>query len=217
MQLKHKSFGKLNMYVVANQSFSSQQKLYEYTQNLINQLGECVIKIDDTCFIFFMELLKRHPSCNEKIGVGVCHFIIGYNMSSYQTKIYRKDATVEIFSWVACCKKVNKSDLAKLTKAMRSAVIEQIFEFKTMQIPECCICSSDINLEVDHKYPPFRVLVKEFLKDKVEIPNMFSKSTNGRFLMFDENDNCFEYEWQNYHKQNAYLQMLCARCNNRKK
>ena len=58
----------------------------------------------------------------------------------YQTGFERIDGTKDNFSWIQCCQFKPKTDLEKLTIAMREAISNDIIEFKNTSVQECVYC-----------------------------------------------------------------------------
>lgn len=53
------------------------------------------------------------------------------------------------------------------------------------------------------------------MKDRKDIPKDF-ENTESNSKCFKESDKKFKEEWENYHKKNATLRILCNKCNNMK-
>ena len=97
---------------------------------------------------------------------------------------------------------------------MRSAIEEQIEEYKKGRELKCGKCGSKSKPEVDHMNILFVELYENFLKGRKDIPKEFD-NTKSNSKCFREEDKKFKEEWEEYHKENAILRILCNICNNK--
>ena len=163
-----------------------------------------------------IELFKRHPNYINKtknlIDVEIIQNI--QNKNAYGINIINNDNTITPISWVTCIKGCNTSVKQNLTNAFRSAISNQIMDFKKDKILECEFCKSKNYIHVDHIYH-FHKIRDTFLKTinhDLQIPNSFT-SNNYNNTVFLEKDSEFNKLWQHYHLQNAELRLLCKICN----
>jgi len=214
-------------------SFPSKKASYEYTKNIINILGKesdarhNLIKIDKDHinFNFLNDLLKNHVDYTDKVGLGIEYFYVkrdAFNKKAFGSMIKRIDGTEMDFSWVACSKDLTAKTNNNLSHALRESIKDQILTFRnTFENPICMLCLIDddyIEYHVDHKDPPFRDLKDMFLKNtNHEIPSIFDSCKKTHTHKFNIKDKLFSDDWNDYHKNNCVLQMLCKTCNLKKK
>jgi hypothetical protein len=94
-------------------------------------------------------------------------------------------------------------DLRKVKRAARSTIRSQIDSFRN-NTP--CQCGSTYKLQVDH-IRHFDDLITTFLNSR--LPTEFDY-TEGSEPVFQEP---LATEWNDYHRSNATLRMMCAKCN----
>lgn len=215
----------INKYNIGDLEFKTKKECENYTRNIINTLGCCEIKKDNKYYIFFYNLVKNHPESELKIGDGIDYFYIMQNPlvnKYFQTMIKRIDGSEIDFSWVYCCKFKVRTNEYELTRAMRSAIKDDIIKFKHNQFKlVCSFCKIDnINEEyhVDHDMPSFHELKEIFLNNTtLTIPSSFTDDPIYKFTIFKNEDDIFKNAWIDYHNNNCNLQILCKKCNLTKK
>jgi hypothetical protein len=102
----------------------------------------------------------------------------------------------------------------KLRSAFRHAVRKQISNWKAkhQNLKRCVNCKSNVDLQVDHVFPPFITLCTDFLiYQKDIVPDNFDYHSLGR--KFRRCNNAFCRKWQSYHSTHCRLQWLCQTCN----
>lgn len=207
------------MYQLNGTQFKTKDALKKYIQQVIKTLDLCIINEKHEYYDMFLELINQHDNRETKIGCGIRRFSIQHNpQNSMERSLYlhRIDGSREIWSYKSCIG-IKKNEL---NEAMRSAVIRQTYEYKKKQPLVCCYCGTD-NLEseeyhTDHKTVPFSVIKDNFLKQDINIPTEFSKNKIFCNTIFRSEDNEFEKQWYDYHKQHADYQILCKNCNLKK-
>jgi len=213
-------------YYIGELEFKTKKECEDYTRNIINNLGCCIINNDHSHFAFFNNLLKNHPNCDDKIGYGIDYFYIQPNplvKKYYQTMIKRLDGTIIDFSWVYCCKFKERTATDNLLKAMRTAIKDVVIDFKRSQRKLICnFCKTETelyeNYHVDHENPSFQALKDDFLQlTKLQIPSSFGDCKRYNLTIFNDEDNEFKNEWCIYHNNNCTFQILCRSCNLTKK
>lgn len=120
-------------------------------------------------------------------------------------------------SWVACATgKIRKVD--SLGSAMRYSIKSQIrmWRQKNMHpIPKCALCNCQSNLEVDHHPIHFAKLKTMYLQTcktvGLDVPKNQWDNRNTTYKFYPNSR--FDFEWQNFHFQNATFRWLCADCN----
>jgi hypothetical protein len=209
-------------YYIGDLKFNTKKECEEYTRNIINNLGCCIINKEHSLFSFFIDLIENHPKHDEKIGLGVDYFHIIKNPISpkyYQTMIKRVDGSNVDFSWVYCCQFKERTVKFELNQAMRTAIHNDIVKFRTQQTKIMCnLCKlteeSWDNYHIDHDNPSFQKLQNNFFSiTKNPIPKTFNQDNKYYSTIFKEEDSKFKNEWVLYHNQNCNLQILCKKCN----
>jgi len=166
-------------------------------------------------FIDCMEAFKLHPD-NTKMEevVDICIVSNKRNMTYYEFNLIKEDGSIIDISYRECFKKTSKEqDIAfNLNSALRVAIEPQIEYFKkNVKNWKCDLCSSNVDIQIDH-ITIFKDLKEEFLKNEINIPNIFGNDCYNR-AKFKEDDKDFENRWCEYHKKNAKLRVLCKDCN----
>jgi hypothetical protein len=214
------------IYYIGNLEFRTKKECQEYTRNIINNLGCCIINKEHKQFIFFNNLIKNHPDYDNKIGVGINYFYIQpnpLNKKTYQIMIKRLDDSEIDFSWLYCCQFKERTNTDDLIRSMRTAIKDDIIKYKQKHIKLICnFCKTDNqvyeNYQVDHHNPSFQILKDNFLQlTKNRIPSSFTDCKIYKLTIFKDEDVEFKNEWVDYHNNNCNLQILCRDCNLRKK
>jgi hypothetical protein len=193
---------------------TTKKEKLEYFKTLINDTGLCSsLKIQHPCvYEKLMDLFLTHPDYPEKIDDVVDIAIIKnkINTKYFELQLIKSNSATDNISYLAC---INKPNTTKhLKEAMRYAILPQILNFKKTQLkPECSICKSDNDIQIDHLIL-FKHLYDEFIKNRDDIPSKFNENYfNG--AQFKPNDYLFEKEWFEFHQEKAMLRCLCKNCN----
>ena len=191
--------------------FNTKKDLRIFTKQMMQKLFNKEI-LGDHPFLF--ELIKRHPEPNEKYLNDISFFRAYPNpvtgdTSSPHVVLVRRNGSETPFSWNACVTG-RRHGGPQLLNAMRSAISEDIVEFKFSQPQACMSCGSSGELDVDHVVS-FAELAEKFLSEKTNHPTEFSKNYQSRDI-FCKNDIEFESEWVEFHLKNSTLQLLCKLC-----
>jgi hypothetical protein len=213
-----------NKYYIGKMGFKTKKECENYTRNIINDLGCCIINKTDMYYTFFENLLKNHPEHDMKKGVGIKYFFIIPNRMDnkyYQTMIKRLDDSEIDFSWVYCCKFKERTENEDLIRSMRTAIKDDVIKYKQQQQLICNLCKitneSYENYHVDHNNPSFQILKDKFLQQTIKpIPTLFGDCKKYKLTIFKKDDNDFKNDWVDYHNKNCNLQILCRNCNLRK-
>jgi hypothetical protein len=213
-------------YFIGDIGFKSKEECKKYTRKIISGLGCCNINKDHIHFNFFENLLKNHPEYDEKKGDGIDYFFIIPNplvSKFFQTMIKRVDGSKIDFSWIYCCEFKERTINDHLIMSMRTAIKDEVINFKQSQINLTCnSCKNDNllyeNYHVDHDNLSFKTLKDNFLSlTSKPIPTSFGDCKKYNFTIFKEEDEDFKQEWIKYHNDNCKLQILCKGCNLNKK
>ena len=194
-------------------SFKTKVRLTNYTRERINNIGLCEdIKSTPDDWNFFQFLFTRHPSFPAKFE-NLKNVAIRYNerkRTQLECILIKNDGTEDSVSWVNCCN-MRKED--SQPKAMRTAIQPQIDMFKKNTPLKCAQCSSFKNPHIDHYRPQFIELTTNFLAEwKGDVPTEYKK-IKGNNVAFDNDNDPFILAWEVYHKTNATMRVLCAKCN----
>ena len=212
-------------YYIGDLEFKTKKECENYTRNIINDLGCCVIQKDNTHFSFFASLIQNHPEYEDKKGVGIDYFYIEHNpliRKNYQMGIKRLDGSEIVFSWVYCCQFRERTTSDYLLKAMREAIKYDTIKYKQQSDLICNFCKTEKelyeNYHVDHHNPSFQTLKDNFLKlTKKQVPLSFGDCKKYNVIIFKDEDEEFKNDWVDYHNKNCNFQILCRDCNLRKK
>jgi hypothetical protein len=207
--------------------FKTQGEFEKYVKNIIyDEVGICndIKNLYPDNYNILIELLKRNPKFKSK-SQNMCNLKIQQNKLSrqkaYEILIINNDETTTDISWKHdAIKGESKTKDIQLKEAMRSSVDEQILDFRRKnEIKSCEICGNIENLDVDHndeKNSAFAELVSNFSNENenIELPENFGQlNDETNRTCFLEKDNVFRDKWNEYHRQNAKLRMLCSKCN----
>ena len=214
---------------IGTQKFITIKECEQYVRDKIGTEPR-KIRRDNEQFYVFKQLLKNHSEYKDKKGVGINYFefiINPTNKKAMHGTIIRKNGTTVDFSWLGCCRN-NRTKLTDntLSIVMRQAIKKDTIEFKKKQPTLICsLCNikelSYSDYHVDHNYPPFRDIRKEFLElQKISpvapIPTTFSICPKSKCPIFNDADEYFERCWYEFHQLNANYQILCSTCNLKK-
>lgn len=208
------------MYNIGCLIFRTKKECAQFTREIINEVGISAITKDNNYYTFFNNLLKNHDECEEKIGCGIDYFYIErnkLNRSVFETYIKRLDGSNVNFSWIHCCNFKPKSNKQNILNAMRSSIADQIIEFRNNNEMCCVQCECiDGSFHIDHVLS-FHILSNNFLDNiKIKFPTNFDKCEKTNLTIFKKDDEKFMKEWQDYHRDNSVLQVLCKSCNLKK-
>ena len=214
----------MTKYSIGEVIFNTKKECLNYTRNIINKLGCCIIDKNNPNFIFFNNLFKNHPNYNEKVGVGIDYIFIQHNYlnrKTYETMIKRLDGSEIDISWVYCCNFKERTVENDLKKAMRQAVKDITIYFKEHNQLICNFCKTENepyeNYHTDHHNPSFITLINNFLQStSLPIPSSFADCKKSNTTIFKDDDEDFKNEWILYHNSNCKLQILCKNCNLKK-
>lgn len=216
-------------YYIGVLEFKTKKECENYTRNIINSLGCCIINIGHIQFNFLYDLFRNHSEYKIKKGVGIDYFYIQhnpFNKKYYQTMIKRLDGSDIDFSWVFCCQFKERTHRFALIQCMRQSIKDTTIKYKySKDILICNFCKTTDelyeNFHVDHYNPSFQQLKNNFLelvkKEGKEEPLTFDDCKKYNVNIFKDTDADFKNDWIDYHNKNCNLQILCRDCNLRKK
>lgn len=202
-------------------SFGTQKEAINYVRELLLQL-ESKKFVDSTSgnWIFFHDLLARHPDYKEKCGLGIAKFLIRRNTNDdIELNLERVDGTFSDVSWIKCVTGKATSALSNLKAAMRVEIDRQVLDFKVHNFRAgmaCELCSlgimqlSDCNADhINH----FDLITAEFIQQYPDHPKEFDDQPLTNKAMFKIEDRGFADNWARYHEEVAELRLVHGRCN----
>lgn len=203
------------MYNICNISFKTQKEVKQYINELFIKNGFGKVRKDT--HIFLLELIKRHPEYEKKVGVGIDNFLLSQNpiskQKSYHLSFTRIDGTQDDISYNLCIKGKEITKKTNTLNAMRNAIRNDIKEFKLNAIQKCNVCEIvNVNFDCDHYGKEFKEISENFI-DKYGVCNSFKNDSF--FTCFDDDE--YNEKWIQYHSSNATLQLLCVNCHKEKK
>lgn len=209
--------------MVGDNQFKTQTELYNYTRNIIYEIGitESVKKVNQIYFNFLLLLIERHPMYTEKIK-NFSDFRIYQdfmNKNALALNIVNKDMSYTTISWICCIKGRGRKKEDMFKQSLRECISEQILDFKnTSDLSQCikCNCSlNENNIHVDHNSKQFIELVNNFLKmnSHIKMPTIYTKKEKTNQSKFKPEDKWISELFYKYHKENADLRILCKKCN----
>jgi hypothetical protein len=195
------------------EQFKTKKAMKDYYCKIIHEIGLCdSIKTEyPQYYNEFIELFERHPNSKKRLE-GITDIQIKKNIQYHNFELYIvTDISCICISYLLCISQKYTKNFG-LKAAMRESIQSQITEFKTNTILICEICGSSENPQADH-IKHFDELYNEFLSlNTLEVPTRFN-DTLANLKVFKEEDFLFCKSWQDYHKQNATLRILCRTCN----
>jgi hypothetical protein len=207
--------GKAKQVQILNHIFTKQKDAEVFVRNLLLKL-EPIGFVDSNSehWLFFYELLSRHPEYNEKKGSGIELFLIGRSTENHiELNLKRIDKSFSDVSWRKCITGNSTSILANLKAAMRVAIQPQIDRFRDLTYDKlfiCEICSlplGDIESDIDHTIH-FDTLVRNFLSLYPDHPKDFDDGPLHNKAMFKDIDSAYSNRWYEFHDQNAILRIV---------
>lgn len=206
------------------EDFDDKEELRDYVIAIILKTGltPSLKTTHPKVYTFFESLFQRHP---DKVRKEVS-FLTDISIRKFPTTKYKKNldvrdhqffiiknnGTEDSISWNSC---VDMSVIAfekRINWAMRYSIKEQIIEFKNSNKNKPCeFCGTYSDITADHIIK-FKKLKDDFLSENPKHPTEFSKNKFSSDI-FREEDIEFEKLWQEYHRKNATLRILCSSCN----
>ena len=209
---------------IGTEVFTTQTAAEKHIRCLIQNLGICssVKDANKKSYETIYELCKRHPDSTNKMK-DIADFKIvknKLNSKAYELHICRIDGSTTDISWKVCITGRAKTYKNDLFSAFRVSISDQIQEFRLMNDTlKCVLCNKkNIKTHVDHVIH-FQKIVEDFLQ-------VYNGSYSKSFDTIDDNTNrcCFtqadtdiKQMFQEYHKNNASLRILCEECNLKRK
>jgi len=203
--------------------FEDAKELRDYVLDIIKNISltSSLRKTNPELYNFFLSLFQRHPEKDKKevssiIDISIRKLPITREINlthrNKQFFIVKSNGSEDSISWVKCVYKQESPLKTLLTRSFRHAIRDQIKDFKTANKNKPCeICGTYEEITADHVIQ-FRKLKDDFLKENPKHPKEFTKNNIGSDIFRDE-DIEFVKAWQEYHRKNAILRILCSPCN----
>lgn len=175
------------------------------------------IEGDDDAFL--RDLIALHSEAEQKIGSGIAHFEVRPNEWKSRTFwIVRCDGTETDFSFLKAI--TPPSPMQDFAKACRTAVVEQILDFKAtsfagVPVIVCPITGERVTREtahVDHAEPwTFAALVEDFAKDR-DITDDVEQTHDGDLRTYFR-DKSLANLFADFHRERASLRIVSRTAN----
>ena len=202
------------MYIIGNNSFKAQYEIKNFIKELftINGYG----KANPTTHSFLLELIKRHPDYETKLGVGINYFTICNNPysrnKSFHLTFTRIDGSIDDISINLCIKGKKLTNKQQTLNAMRHSIRKEIREFKMNTEQRCSLCGIiGVDFDCDHYGIEFKDISESFI-GKYDVCNSFA--SDECFTCFEDIE--YKNKWIDYHNERAKLQLLCIPCHKNK-
>ena len=202
--------------IVGNLNFKTKKDLHEYTEKLLEKKGICDIDNLDEDFLFFLSLYSRKPSHSEYVKTIQKFKItldpIKKNKANHVSCVNNNNEEFT-FSWRSCCDGRDTKSSDKLKEACRTSIKEQTASCWCNN-NKCYSCGENKSdgFEVDH-FNEFSKIYKDFMEaNTIQIPDNFKSDLITSQYMLKKEDYIFEQAFQNYHRENAILRLLCKQC-----
>ena len=207
--------------IVGDLTFKTKKELHEYTKKFLEENGVCEIdNLDKEKFSFLLSLYSRKPSHKDYIK-NIQRFKITLNPVKHDKPNHLScidnNNNEFVFSWNACCNGRDTKESEKLKEACRTSIKEQTASCWHSN-NKCYSCGKNkiTGFEVDH-FNEFIKIVNDFMEiNTIKIPDNFESDAITSQYMFKKEDDNFKQSFQNYHRENAILRLLCKECHREK-
>jgi hypothetical protein len=209
---------------VSNKQFKSQKQLKAFVKEMLSEPR--LVNKEDEDYEFLSEFIKRHHDYDNKVsGEGELVFKVSKDFAGNPTMFLLKGDKETDISWAkSCINGLKRTSKEGLRRAMRGAISQQILDFKfssaARKVKSCPVCESPIQhlegvrcFDIDHVGVPFSKLASDFEATQSYTPAEFDDSKGLHNYAFKQEDEQWSKEWEEYHKENATLRILCSECN----
>jgi len=217
-------------YLLGGQVFRTKKALVDHCKELKRYVGTQYLE-GTPGYMFILDLIKQgHATPEDKIRSGIRRFFIEENYHKVtRIMLERLDGSIDDFSYINCKDNLGRprDQVAssrireKRLAAYRASIDSQIQGFRRLlggfTCMNCGATHPDLEYHVDHD-PDFVILVHQFEKTWIgALPERFRDSVGHGYVSsvhaFIESDLAFQQAWEQYHRDYARLQILCAACN----
>lgn len=212
-------------YQINGLTFKTQQSLLTHVRQILYACKD-LQRLPDPDFAFMLDLLKRHPDSEQKIGSGVEFMTVKRNPLYPCTCTFfvvRHDGTETDFSFLECVRETPHGK--RFVRACRAAVESGIQEFKQAHfnssggVARCPYTGETLKYvgsHVDHVAPDtFQSLVDRFISENgidVQSVQLDGNATDNTYQdTFCDKD--LERVWIDFHWENARLQVVSKTAN----
>lgn len=208
---------------VAGREFATRAEAKVEFRRLLTLPAGTIFYPGSSEFAFLLAFLETHPQAKAKIGPGIAFFRIIPNVvgNGNGWEVARTDGVSVGFSYRECLRTRPKGNHASdFARTCRIEVGSQIDAFRSASfstgLAPCASCEIAIApsaCEIDHKPPKtFKALVAEFTASNGIDPRTVLYEDGGPACPDKFADRALAIAWQEYHYQNAMLQVLCKPC-----
>ncbi len=168
---------------------------------------------------FFLELFKHHSEYSEKVGSGIRGIEVRRDeQGNKYLHLHRTDGTDEDISWGHCISP--KKEKTVIYEALRSAVKEQIQQYKEKAVAQRLLCPFygtplDMkNSHVDHYNPTFEILIHNFQCEigRVFIVRDIAEQEGNDYRGIIKDRELLE-SWRDFHAGKANLRLISKKAN----
>lgn len=207
-------------FVIGKFSFATKGAAKMHIQRILNETPKGVILAGDERE-FVASLLQLHPSAGSKLKGGVAELSVdGDGRGGRCFHTHKLDGTRDDFSYLSCLSG-KKEEAAGVKDAFRRAIDPQIWAFRDSRFAQgpivCPYSGETVNRKhyhVDHIIPFADLLNTWLATHRLELGNIqIAKDEQFGYKLVDET---LRASWQEYHRENAKLQMLSPQGNMRK-
>ena len=192
-------------------------QLKNYTKQTMATIGVCksIVTLHPESLGLFNFLMKRHSQYGKTTKFdNVADIKIRKSKFGHlEGRLVYEDGTEDGISFLNDC--ITNYKTPDIHGVMRNEIENQIITFKNGAEQVCAICSGTENMHVDHDNPSFKHIMKCFFDENEPAPTSFDKA-DSNLLYMKEEDAEYRTKWQEYHEEQALLQMLCRSCNLKK-
>jgi hypothetical protein len=209
-------------YLINGKPFKSLDEMKKHFRRILDN-ATIGLDLPEDQFLDCIDFFRRHPEFDKKQGVGIKSVQVRINQVFFHPEFWicRTDGTRTDISYRSCLSGKKRSRKEDFFSACRRAVADQVIAFKKnafakSDVVRCALSGKMVTTadsEVDHKYP-FVLLVADFIeKNTIDIEQIaIADKGDGDVLTTFECD-AFSQRWQDYHANNAELQIVCKQKN----
>ena len=187
-------------------------------KDILARLGD----VGDVDRIYLEGFFRKHPKYHEKFKDYANKMVVKTKFGSNGVHLVNRNGTHTAIS-TNFDPDPKAYELDRIHQAFRNAIKRQVYQFE-LQTVRCDLCNKKImstdKTHVDHVVE-FRYLRDTFLEQKsmrvddVQVGKVFDNRLKMDLDVIT--DDALRQEWSSFHKQNALLRRVHARCNLKRK